>query len=53
MVDVSALPSFYLYEDGPFNFTESVECLMQSLGLKKEVDSFDDKVTPDLAQPSP
>ena len=50
MVDVSALPSFYLYEDGPFNFTESVECLMQSLGLNKEVDSFDDKVTPDLAE---
>ena len=49
-IDVSHLPSFYIHEDGLFNFTDSVQCLMDAVGLNKDVDSFDDRLVPDLAE---
>jgi len=43
-------PKFYIHEDGPFDLTDSVDCLMDSVGLNKDVDSFDDHLTPDTAE---
>ena len=49
-IDHNLMPKFYIHEDGPFNFTDSVQCLMDKVGLNKDVDAFDDRLVPDLAE---
>ena len=47
---VSDLPSFYLHDDDPYNFSDSVACLLNATGLRGDVDAFDEQLIPDMAE---
>ena len=49
-INVRDLPSFYLHDNDPFNFTDSVHCLLNATGLRADVDNFDEQLLPDMAE---
>ena len=49
-INVGDLPSFYLHDSDPYNFTDSVHCLLNATGLSADVDTFDDQWLPDMAE---
>ena len=49
-LSVSDLPSFYLHDDDPYNFSDSVACLLNATGLRGDVDAFDEQLIPDMGE---
>ena len=49
-LNVGDLPSFYLHDSDPYNFTDSVHCLLSATGLRADVDAFDERLVPDSAE---
>ena len=49
-INVSDLPSFYLHDNDPYSFTDSVQCLLNATGLRADVDAFDEQLVPDSAE---
>ena len=49
-IHVSDLPSFYLHDNDPYSFTDSVHCLLNAIGLRDDVDAFDEQLVTDIAE---
>lgn len=44
------IPPFFMYNSDVFNFSESVECLMEAVGSTREFDDLDLRVMPNIAE---
>ena len=49
-IKVGELPSFYLHDNEPYSFADSVQCLLNATGLRADVDAFDEQLVPDMAE---
>jgi len=47
--NMSEVPSFFLHEDGVFNFSDVTSCFVRAVGSEPEVDDLDAHVFPDVA----
>ena len=50
LLNVGDLPSFYLHEGDPYSFHDSVACMLNATGLRRDVDAFDEQLIPDAAE---
>ena len=47
--NMSEIPTFFLHEDGVFNFSDVTSCFVRAVGSEPDLDDLDEHVFPDVA----